>query len=296
MKKRNIGNWWSLSTLLLAWIFCSGCATDFPRPQATEPSFTSAETAAELFESCLAAHGGDLKQSVNDVNIAISGEWGALIKKIQPLVTDFNYRIASEERYLLSESASAVRWRGPAGVKFIFRTPTTIDVFYNGAASTDADVLASSSMTADAFALFHLGPSVLKWSGAQPQRLSDVKELGRNYHRLYFELQPGFGSSERDEVVLYVDAATKRMHRVWITLEGFKTTQGATVDVTCLDYIQVDGYVFPAKLIERVRAPIRAHAHAWEVVGIDLDRGLQIEEVNTPDWSPRAALPAARDR
>jgi hypothetical protein len=138
-----------------------------------------------------------------------------------------------------------------------------VEVSYNGVMSTDPDVLASSALTSSTFALFHLGPSFLAWHGGEPTRLADEVIDGRSYHRLYFELEPGFGLSEKDSVVAYVDSVTKRLFRVWLTLEGFRTTMGATVDVTYLDYKRVSGFLMPSKFDERVRSPISIHAHTW---------------------------------
>jgi hypothetical protein len=184
---------------------------------------------------------------------------------------------------------NAVRWSGPAGTKTIRRESNATVVFYNGEPSQDEDVLASSALTSDSFALFHLGPSELARVGQTPRRLSDGQEDGRRYYRLYFERVPGFGVSERDEIVAYIDVETNRLFRVWITLEGFATTRGATVDVTFTEYQTVGGYVFPKALVERVRAPIGIKAHTWEVTGIELNRGLEPDDVASADWLDRAA-------
>ena len=143
---------------------------------------------------------------------------------------------------------------------------------YNGIRTSDPDALVSSAMTSSTFALFHLGPSVLAWRGGEPVRLADETIDGRRCHRLYFVFEPGFGLSDRDEVVAYVDAETMRLYRVWLTIEGFRTTRGATVDVTFLDYKEVSGYLLPSKFDERVRAPISIHAHAWHNTRMELVR------------------------
>jgi len=234
----------------------------------------------ELFEASLAAHGGDVREAVNDLNVAVTGEWGNLIRRIQPLVTDFKYRIQSEERLHPESGVYAVKWTGPAGTKTIVRSRDETSVWYNGEPSLDADVLSSSAMTSDAFQLFHFGPSFLHWRGTDFTRLSDVEEKGRRYHRVYVELSPGFGLSPRDEVVVFIDPDTTLMHRVWITLEGFRTTKGASVDVTFLEYGELAGLTLPRKFVERVRAPISIHAHAWEVTAWDANRGYGPEAIS----------------
>ncbi len=246
-----------------------GCATNLPRPDADDAT-PEGRDASAILAGCLEAHGGNLKDSVKEVRISITGEWGSLIKKIQPLVTDAGYRIESEERYWIQEDRSLVEWTGPEGIKRIAWGRPEIEVWYNGVVSEDPDVLASSALTAEAFTLFHLGPSYLAWHGGKPVRLADEEIEGRRYHRLYFVLEPGFGFSPRDEVVAYIDAENNRLFRVWITLEGFETTRGASVDVTYLDYRQVSGFLMPSKFVERVRAPLSLNAHSWEATEIEL--------------------------
>ena len=256
----------ALTHTLLAWtgLILAGCATTFPEPGPSGPQADDLDGAA-LLEQCLEAHGGDLRDSAGEVRLALTGEWSTMIRRIQPLVTDFSYRIDATERHFIQQGRSVVEWSGPAGSKRIEWRPPDIEVAYNGTPSTDPDVLASTAMTSEAFRLFHLAPSFLKWRGGDPIRLKDEVVDGRNHHRLLFTLEPGFGFSDSDRVVAYIDAETRRLFRVWITLEGFRTTQGATVDVTYLDYQDVAGYLLPRRLDERVRAPIAIHAHEWTI-------------------------------
>jgi hypothetical protein len=218
----------------------------------------------------VAAHGGDLRDSVREVRLALTGEWGTAIRRIQPLVTDFTYRIDADERHLIADGRSLVEWSGPAGVKHVDWRHPDIEVAYDGEPSNDPDVLASTAMTAEAFRLFHLAPSYLAWRGGEPARLADETLDGRRYHRLLFTLEPGFGFAASDRVVAYIDAETRRLFRVWITLEGFRTTQGATVDVTYLDYQEAGGFLLPRRLDERVRAPIGIHAHEWTITAAEV--------------------------
>jgi len=258
--------------LAAAALLLAACATRFPEP-APAAAGPDGPDAATLLAQCVAAHGGDLRDSVNELHLSLTGEWGTLIRRIQPLVTDYGYRIDANERHLLDEDRSVVDWSGPSGRKHIdWRPPRDITVAYDDAPSTDPDVLASTAMTAEAFRLFHLAPSYLAWRGGEPLRLDDETVDGRRYHRLLFTLEPGFGFAERDRVVAYVDADSKRLFRLWITLEGFRTTLGATVDLTYLEFQEVDGFLLPRRLDERVRAPIGIHAHEWIVGDVELIR------------------------
>lgn len=263
----------ALLTLVVAAALALGaCATPFPPPE-TGAAFADGLDGPAVLRRCLDAHGGDLRDSVDEVRLALTGEWGTMIRRIQPLVTDYGYRIDANERHLLDEDRSIVEWSGTSGRKLIdWRPPRDVSVAYDGANSDDADVLASTAMTSEAFRLFHLAPGFLAWRGGEPLRLADETIDGRRYHRLLFTLEPGFGFSERDRVVAYIDAGSKRLYRLWITLEGFRTTQGATVDVTYLEHQEVDGFLLPRVLDERVRAPIDIHAHRWTITDAELRR------------------------
>lgn len=283
-----------LGLLLAASLGLAGCATRFPA--ATEiPTRPMADglDAATLFARALAAHGGDVHGNVADLNFSTDGQWNRLIQRIQPVVTDTAYRIRAEERYLPATRLYAVQWQGPAGTKRVVRTPDTIEIYYNGAPDADDTRRRAAAMTADAFQLFHLGPSFLQGRRATFTRLADETEKGVRYHRLHTTLRPGFGFSSSDDVVVWIDPGTFRLFRVHLTLNGFEATQGAHVDTTFLAYRQVGPLLLPAELNERVRGPLRINAHRWWLIAADLDRGWTVEDVTGPAFT-RAAAPPAR--
>lgn len=281
---------WVLLALVVTAGF-TGCATRFPTP-VSGTSFDDGLSAQEIFDRSLAVHGGAAGASTSDVNLSITGTWGRLIQRIQPVVTDSGYRISAQERYRPAEQLYAVLWEGPQGTKKVVRTPGSIEVFYNGVRETDETRLGAAAMTADAFQLFHLGPTFLQARRATFERLPDGKEKGRRYYRLFTTLRPGFGRSDEDKVVLWVDPETGRWFRVHITLEGFETTRGAHVDVTFLRHQQVGPLLFPVEFHERVRGPIRISAHDWSFTGADLGRGWTAEDVREAGFSGTASEPA----
>ena len=263
-------------------VLLSACATRFPSPQ-LDIADNQSPTAAAIFQRTFKQHGGDQLEQLDDVNLAISGEWKGLIKRIQPLVSDFNYRVDSQERLFPNNGGYVALFNGPNGTKKVIRTPDSLEVYYNNEISKDPEVLSSTALTADAFHLFLLGPLTLqKWQD-NFVRLSDSKENGLDYYRLYLKRSPGFGYSASDEVVLWIDKLTDRTFKVQITLQGHSTTQGAHVEVDYLDYIQLDEYLFPSVFFERVNAPIAIDAHAWRLTGIDINRGNEIQDYRGPN-------------
>lgn len=279
-------------SLLLAFLAAlAGCA-GFPqaRPGA---GFADGLSAAQIFDQCLAAHGGDMREYPGDINLATDGRWYALIQRIQPVVTDAGFRVTSEERFRPGDGTYAVRHSGPSGSKQVLRTPSGTRVHYNGEAVSAGDErLRATAMTSDAFQLFHFGPTFVKHRATAMVRLPDAREGGRSYRRILATLSPGFGESSSDQVVLWIDAANARLFRVHMTLEGFETTRGAHVDTTFLAYLQAGPYLLPSRFSERVRGPLRIMAHEWHVTAIDLDRGWTDADLRGPDFAGRAAPPA----
>jgi hypothetical protein len=270
----------------------AGCSS-FPEVPAGGETFADGRTAAELFAACLEEHGGDVRKWATDLNFSADGEWGVLIQRIQPIVSDAEWRVRSQERILPAAGLYAAHWEGPAGKKVVVRTPDQVSVYYNGVRETDERRLQASAMTADAFQLFHLGPSFFALRGASFVRLPDRREGGTNYHRLMTILRPGFGFSDEDRVVLWIDAMTRRLFRVHLTVEGFEATRGAHVDTTFREYRRVGPMLVPVRLHERVRGPLRLEVHRWTMIGADFDRGWSRADVDGPEFSGVAATTAA---
>ena len=280
-----------LTTTTLLTVGLAGCATPFPKaPQQVTPQ-ARAEAQA-LFDRCLAVHGGDFRNHAQDLNLSMEGEWSGMIQRIQPVVTDAAFRITAQERFRPSDQLYTAEWQGPAGTKKVVRTSDAIEVYYNGIRETDDKKRRATAMTADAFQLFHLGPTFLLMRGATFTRLEDTLEKGVAYQRLLTTIRPGFGFSPADDVVIWIDPRTNRLFRVHMTLNGFETTQGAHVDTTFLEYRQVGPVLVPVVLDERVRGPLRIHAHRWRMTGADVDRGWNANDVNGPSWRGTATAPA----
>ncbi len=276
-----------LLVLSIVLVFLTGCAS-FPAPQ-PNATFDDGLTAEDLFKRTLLAHGGDLSGHPGDFNLAMDGEWSSAIVRIQPIVTDAGYRISAQERYRPSDRLYAVRHTGPDGTKTIIRQDRDIRVYYDGVEETDPQILRASAMTTDAFELFHFGPSFLKRRAEEMTRLPDRRENGIVYRRFLAVIRPGFGEAEEDQVVVWIHPETDLMFRVHITLNGFETTQGAHVDTTFLAYHQLGEYILPSRFSERVRGPIRIHAHDWWLTGADHDRGWLPDDVRGPEFLDTAA-------
>jgi len=280
-----------LTSIIILLTLLTACAARFPDPQLDAATVASPD-GANIFKRTLNTHGGEKIDQLNDVNLAISGQWKRLITRIQPLVSDYRFRVDSQERLFLSDGGYVAFYTGPSGTKKVVRTLESLEVYYNGERSKDPEVLSSTALTADAFHLFLLGPlSLVKWQN-DFVRLADIRENGQNFHRIYLERKPGFGYSKSDQVVLWVNQETGRTFRVQITLQGHSTTQGAHVEVDYLDYIKEGDYLFPSRFFERVNAPIAIDAHQWSLTGLDINRSVTLEKYSGADSEFIIASPA----
>lgn len=271
----------SLSLLFTTLLLLSACASTFTTPSNSAfKSEVDTLNGTEIFTQSFLAHGGAKLAELRNVNVGLTGKWKQLIRRIQPLVTDFSYRVESQERILPNERIYAAHYNGPAGSKRVFRSPSSVSVNYNGASSSDSAVLSSTALTADSFHLFLLGPLALEPWRHQATRLSDKTINKKPHWRIHINRAPGFGFSKLDNVVLWIDPISKRTSRVQITLEGHDTTKGAHVEVDFLAYQTIQDYVFPSVFFERVKAPIAIDAHAWHLTGLDINRDYTIADIS----------------
>lgn len=252
----------------------SACGAAFPTASDVplQASPLPALDGGEIFQRSLHAHSpgvGEDTAPLRSLAISTEGTWPFLVTKIQPRMTDEAWRVTSDEYLDLDARRYDVRSRGPAGTKRVVRASGEISVSYNGEHSDDEDVLKATALTTDAMWLFYLGPRGLEGKKYAFVRLADAIEKGRRYYRIHSVVEPGFGYSDRDQLVLWIDPETFLLYRTHITLEGFRNTRGAHVDVTVREYRQVGGEVLPRRLFERVRGPIAIDVHDWWTTSIE---------------------------
>lgn len=272
-------------------VFLLGGCASFPKA-GSSVRFEDGLAAPAIFERCLKAHGGDVREWAQDLNFSVDGTWDFLVQRIQPLVADGSFRERSQERIRPSEQLYSVLWTGPKGTKKVVRTPETVEVYLNDIRASDPATREASAMTADATQLFHLGPSFLAMRRAEFVRLEDGREDGVTYRRLLTTLRPGLGFSPRDDVVLWIHPDNDRLFRVHLTVDGFKGTRGAHVDTTFLAYRQVGRMLVPVEMNERLRAPFPLNVHRWRMTGVDFNRGWDSSAVTGATLERGAREPA----
>jgi hypothetical protein len=267
----------------------SSCAST----QICSRSITHSEPEAlALVKASQKAHGSAAFERIRDLSVRYEGKWAAIGPRFQPVLVDSKFRGSSEERIILSPRVIAQSHTGPGGVKKVLREPGQIAVAYNGTVSQDAEARQAAALVADAYALFLLGPFYFQQKGTvfvmNGESLVD--------HSLCDEvlaiLRPGIGMAEEDRVILHIDRESKLLRRVRLTLNGLESTRGAEVDVTFRDFKNIDGVLWPTDFDERIRSPLKLHAHHWHLRGLESNRGLTARDLKLLQWTDKAAQPS----
>lgn len=256
-----------------------------------------------LFDVTTAAHGREAFASINDLSIAYDSRWYDLIQKIQPILTDGKYRQGSEERLILADGITAQTHSGEAGTKFVLRQRDySLDerngsnqVWFNGDEATDQAVIDSASLVVDAYRVFIFGPLHYLVGNHIFQDAGTTWINDRLVDKLLVITRPGLGESAEDRHLLYIDRETRLTTRIRFTLEGLESTKGAVVETDFSDFVSMHGVMWPTTFFERVTKPIpNLPAHAWSLLGLDINRGLTALDFVDGEFSERAAAPAKR--
>ena len=114
-------------------------------------------------------------------------------------------------------------------------------------------------------------------SWAEPQTLA-----GRRCDHLHLRLTPGLGGASADHLSLFIDRDEGLLRRLKVSLTALGEGSLAEVDV--------DGY----RRLAGVAWPTRWHSGtvAWQLTGLDLDRGYGPEALAQVPWAAPAQVPA----
>ena len=271
-----------------------GCAAPLP----VSLNAASTPAAQSLLKESAAAHGLKAYAAIQDLNVSYSGEWRALIGKLQPALVDWNFRSSSEERMVLREGVLAQAHIGPGGRKQVLRkagstAPGEVQVWFNGEEARDAERRAAAALVADAYPLFLLGPLLLV-ERPLVMELGDIEWV--NEHAcdvLRLQLAPGLGHARVDQVALFIDRKERLMRRVRFTLDGLESTKGAIAEVETFDHQTLHGVRFPTRFYERLVRPLRMPVHDWNLTGLDINRGLRASDLEGAQFQGAAVARAA---
>jgi hypothetical protein len=237
-----------------------------PKGNASDPA------AIALLEATQQAHGKQAFAAIREVNVSYDGVWSFLVTKIQPILTDPQFRKSSKERMLFAGGQASEVFQqhtGPAGIKLVAKRNTEISVSFNEKPSQDPLVIKAAHLVLEAYQLF-LYPAFYVQRAQVLQLAEPAKVDGLDCDVLLAVMRPGIGASLQDSVMLYIDRNDRLVRRVRITLEGTPSTAGAIVDVQLSAFKTVAGVRWPTKFYEDLVSPFRGlAAHDFWVTGLD---------------------------
>ena len=223
-------------------------------------------------ERSAAAHGCPWER-YRKVEVSYDGEWTTLATKIQPIITDPDFRKSSDEIYQPRSAKVRQLHRGPKGEKEVIRArPARTEVKFNGKRSADPEVDAAAALVADAYTVFLFGPSWLLANGRDFSSLPAATCEGEVCCLVVGRVVPGFGNSAEDGFVAWISKKSGLLKRFQFSLNGMVSTRGADVDVVFSEHrTAADGSVWPGHFVERIQRPILAKAHTWRMTSLTLD-------------------------
>ncbi len=232
---------------------------------------TPTEDARKIMKLSAARHGDGWKK-YREVEVAYTGEWSPLAKRLQPGLTDPGFRKASVETYHPATGKVRQVHNGPMGTKTVDRHKPEIRVSFNNAISSNREVLDSAALVADAYTAFLFGPSWLVRKGTDFKLIGERTLDDERCHLIAGRLSPGFGNSGEDHFIAWIGHDSSLMKRFQFTLNGLDSTRGADVDVTFSDFRKVaGGSVWPRHFVESIHRPFPAKAHTWQMTSLRLD-------------------------
>lgn len=275
--------------LLLALL--GGCATRGIPPA----TLTGEQPAARaLLQQSAEAHGLAAFRQIKDISVSYAGEWSELVSLLQPTLIDADFRQGSQERLILGvRPLIAQHHAGPRGSKQVIRSTDGIQVFYEGMAASDRDVLAAAALVADGYRMFLTGPFHFLDGNLSLELAGNETVDDRDCATIVAVRRPGHGLSSEDRYQLFIDRETHLLRRIRFTMEGLESTQGAIAEVDLFDHRQIAGVTWPTRFYERLRKPIPSlPVHDWRLTGLDVNRGLNEAEISGKTFTGNAALPA----
>jgi hypothetical protein len=127
---------------------------------------------------------------------------------------------------------------------------------------------------------------VVNW--AEPVTLD-----GRRCDHLHLPLAPGLGGMVADRLSLYIDRDQLWLRRLQVSLSGLD--RAAVVSVDLAGHRRLHSVVWPMRLATAGGSALLGGPPplAWQVNGLDVDRGYPAQALRSTPWAGRAAAPAA---
>jgi hypothetical protein len=268
--------WFVLISLSFSSLLFLGACASLPQ---TSVERSSAEGQA-LLEASAKAHGWEAYLKFS------------LVKRLQPVLVDDQFRGSSEERMMRASRFIGQTHKGPGGLKQVSRSVSHVDIWYNGQGDSDTEKRAAAALVTEGYRLFLFGPLYLLERQAVVELAGTETINGIECDRLLARLRPGLGFSREDTVLMWIGKSDRIARRVWFSLEGMASTQGAVAEVEMFDYQNLSGVNWPTRFFEKIHRPLRIDVHQWRLSGLDVDRGYAQDDIAGITFTGSAASPA----
>ena len=174
---------------------------------------------------------------------------------------------------------------GPAQMRLL---PAT------GAAALHADTPdpGATPLAAALHRLLLLGPMALADFDGVVNWAEPVTLDGRRCDHIHLPVAPGLGGMVADRLSLFIDRDQLWLRRLQVSLTGLDRAAIATVDLA--GHRRLHSVVWPLRFATAGGSALPGSPRplAWQVTGLDVDRGYPADALRAWPWAGRAAAPA----
>lgn len=253
MRRRLLGR--ALVLPLAPLLALAGCGSTWPEVPAG-PGSTSAR--ARLREAA-DAHGLAAWRQLRDVNLGFD--------------------------HLPWPAAQGLQPGGPAQMRLLPTTGST-------ALHADAHDPGATPLATALHRLLLLGPLALAEFDGVVNWAEPVTLDGRRCDHLHLPLAPGLGGMVADRLSLFIDRDQLWLRRLQVSLSALDRAAVATIDLA--GHRRLHSVVWPLRFatVGGSALPGGQRPLAWQVTGLDVDRGYPVDALRSWPWAGRAAAPA----
>ncbi|MES2716948.1 MAG: hypothetical protein V4795_14360 [Pseudomonadota bacterium] len=134
--------------------------------------------------------------------------------------------------------------------------------------------------------LLVLGPLALHGFTGAVNWAEPVTLQGRRCDHLHLQLAPGLGAAASDRLSLFIDREQGWLRRLQLSLQALDASALVQVDLT--GHRRLHGVLWPLRFASVAGAPL-----AWQLTGLDVNRGYPASALLATPWAGRAVAPAA---
>ena len=261
-------------------IALAGCAQPWP----TVPAGPGSASARSRLQQCAVGHGLAAWRQLQSVSLAFAGFWSPQGPAVAAAAQ------AVQARWLPHQRVLALGWPTAAGQQQLWRrTPgADLQLWRDNAPVADPAERQAAALLADLHPLLWAGPMALADTTAAVNWAEPETLHGLRCDHLHLALTPGLGFAMADRLSLFVDREQGLLRRLRVSLAGLGTAVPGLAEVDLFDHRRLFGVAWPTRF--EARSP---RAGAWQLVGLEVDRGFSAEDIGGAVWRG-TAIGAAR--